>query len=207
MTTDQMLNAFATFFVTIDPPGQIAIFLAITVGLSGEARRKIALFGSLLGIGIILLFMVIGAPLLELLGISLPAFRVAGGLLLFYTAFEMVFEKRQERREDQAQRALSAQELRSIAVFPLAIPLIAGPGAISAAILLSSDFTDLTQYGTLAAIIVSVGLILYLALLLADRLNKVLGETTGMVITRLFGIILAALSVQFIADGMNRLFI
>ena len=104
MTTDQMLNAFATFFVTIDPPGQIAIFLALTVGLSGEARRKIALFGSMLGIGIILLFMVIGAPLLELLGISLPAFRVAGGLLLFYTAFEMVFEKRQERREDQAQR-------------------------------------------------------------------------------------------------------
>ena len=94
MTTDQMLNAFATFFVTIDPPGQIAIFLALTVGLSGEARRKIALFGSLLGIGIILLFMIIGAPLLELLGISLPAFRVAGGLLLFYTAFEMVFEKR-----------------------------------------------------------------------------------------------------------------
>ncbi|EFL90361.1 MarC family protein [Ahrensia sp. R2A130] len=205
MTTDQMLNAFATFFVTIDPPGQIAIFLALTVGLSGEARRKIALFGTLLGIGIILLFMIIGAPLLELLGISLPAFRVAGGLLLFYTAFEMVFEKRQERREDQAQRALSTQEMRSIAVFPLAIPLIAGPGAISAAILLSSDFTTIAEYGALTGIVLSVGLILLVALLLANRLNDILGETTGMVITRLFGILLAALSVQFVADGMKQL--
>ena len=119
----------------------------------------------------------------------------------------MVFEKRQERREDHAQRALSAQELRSIAVFPLAIPLLAGPGAISAAILLSSDFTSVSEYGTLAGIVVSVGVILYIALLLADRLNKGLGETTGMVITRLFGIILAALSVQFIADGVKRLFL
>ncbi|MEM9733912.1 MAG: MarC family protein [Pseudomonadota bacterium] len=202
MTTDAMLNAFATFFVTIDPPGQIAIFLALTAGMSSAERKQVALRGTLIGLAIILGFMLVGGALLDLLGISMPAFRVAGGLLLFYTAFEMVFEKRKERKEETAKRALSKSEIQSLAVFPLAIPLIAGPGAISAAILLANDFPWPYERIVLIAILLLVGLMLYIGLWLADRLNKYMGETGQIVLTRLLGIILAALSIQFIADGV-----
>ncbi|MEL6504795.1 MAG: MarC family protein [Pseudomonadota bacterium] len=205
MTTDAMLNAFATFFVTIDPPGQIAIFLALTAGMSSAERKQVALRGVLIGLAIILGFMMVGGALLGLLGISMPAFRVAGGLLLFYTAFEMVFEKRQERKTQSAKRVISKSEIQSLAVFPLAIPLIAGPGAISAAILLANDFTWPYERLVLIAILLSVGLMLYIALWLADWLNKYIGETGQIVLTRLFGIILAALSIQFIADGVLTL--
>lgn len=205
MTVDTLLNAFVTFFVTIDPPGQIAIFLALTSGMSSKERRQIALRGTLIGIGIIFAFMLIGAALLNVLGISMAAFRVAGGLLLFYTAFEMVFEKRVERKGESAERIISKHEMQSMAVFPLAIPLIAGPGAISAAILLADDFAWPTDRLALIGVLFSVGLILYLGLMLADKLDKFIGETGQMVMTRLLGIILAALSVQFVADGVRAL--
>ena len=125
--------------------------------------------------------------------------------MLFYTAFEMVFEKRQERKGNTVKKVVSKAEIHSIAVFPLAIPLIAGPGSISAAILLAPDFAWPGHRMILIGILLTVGLILYLALLLADRLNKYIGYTGRIVLTRLFGIILAALSVQFIADGVVSL--
>lgn len=205
MTFDMWLNAFATFFVTIDPPGQIAIFIAITAGMSSSERRAVALQGTLIGMAIILAFMLVGGGLLTTLGISIAAFRVAGGLLLFYTAFEMVFEKRKERKEETAKRVVSKQELRSIAVFPLAIPLIAGPGAISAGILLATEFPDALSIASLVGALLLVGAILIVALLLANRLDRYLGETGRIVLTRLFGIVLAALSIQFIADGVLEL--
>ena len=205
MTPDQLLNAFATFFVTIDPLGQIAMFLAITAGLSSSERRQIALRGTLVGISILLAFMMVGGVLLATLGISMPAFRVAGGLLLFYTAFEMVFEKRTERKEETVERILSKQELQSIAVFPLAIPLIAGPGAISGAILLAEEFLWPIDRLILIGILLANGLILYICLLLADRMNRYLGDTGRVLLTRLLGIILAALSIQFVADGVIEL--
>ena len=205
MTPDQLLNAFATFFVTIDPLGQIAMFLAITAGLSSAERRQIALRGTLVGISILLAFMMVGGVLLATLGISMPAFRVAGGLLLFYTAFEMVFEKRTERKEETVERILSKQELQSIAVFPLAIPLIAGPGAISGAILLAEEFLWPIDRLILIGILLANGLILYICLLLADRMNRYLGDTGRVLLTRLLGIILAALSIQFVADGVIEL--
>ena len=205
LTTDTLLNAFATFFVTIDPPGQIAIFLALTAGMSSAERRQVALRGTLIGMAIILGFMLIGGGLLTLLGISMPAFRVAGGLLLFYTAFEMVFEKRTERKEETAERIISKSDIHSIAVFPLAIPLIAGPGAISAAILQATEFQWPMDRLILIAILFSVGLILYFCLLLADKLNAYIGDTGRIIMTRLLGIILAALSIQFVADGVLSL--
>ena len=202
MTLDALLNAFATFFVTIDPPGQIAIFLGITAGMTAAERRQVALRGTLIGMAIILAFMMVGGAVLTALGISLDAFRVAGGMLLFYTAFEMVFEKRTERKGDSAERIVSEAMVKSIAVFPLAIPLIAGPGAISAAILLAPEFPWPFDRLALIGVLLLVGLILYLCLLLAERLGGLMGETGRVVVTRLLGIILAALSVQFVADGV-----
>ena len=129
MTQDALLNAFVTFFVTIDPPGLVGIFLALTGGMTSKQRRQTALRGTCIGIAILLAFMMVGGILLQTLGISMAAFRIAGGLLLFYIAFEMVFEKRAERKVESAKRVVSQSEMQSIAVFPLAIPLIAGPGA------------------------------------------------------------------------------
>ncbi|MEE9314433.1 MAG: MarC family protein, partial [Rhizobiaceae bacterium] len=197
--------AFTTFFVIIDPPGLVAIFLAVTAGMTSVERRKVALRGSVTGIAIILAFMFIGGPLLATLGISLSAFRVAGGLLLFYTAFEMVFEKREERKGEAAEKTISEHDLRSIAVFPLAVPLIAGPGSISVAILLGEDFQWPFDRVILIAILLAVGIILYLFLLAADRLNTYIGDTGRIIMTRLMGILLAALSVQFIADGIKTM--
>ena len=205
VSIDLITNAFATFFVTIHPHGQVAIFLGLTSGMSSVTRRQIAWRGVVIGMVILLGFMFLGAPILSTLGISMAAFRVAGGALLFYTAFEMVFEKRVERKGDTAERIVSRHELQSIAVFPLAIPLIAGPGAISASILLAGDFVTPTDKVVLASVLLSVGLILYVGLLLADQLNKIIGETIQVVLTRLLGIILAALSVQYIAEGILTL--
>ena len=206
MTLDAMLNAFATFFVTIDPPGLFGIFIALTQGMTAQQRRQTALRGTLTGMMILVGFMVAGNVLLTTLGISISAFRVAGGLLLFYIAFEMVFEKRKDRKSEAASKIVSHNELKSMAVFPLAIPLIAGPGAISASMLLASDFPWLGDRLVLIAILLSVGLILYATLLLADRMQKFFSETGQIIFTRLLGMVLAALSVQFVADGARELF-
>jgi multiple antibiotic resistance protein len=205
MMQDALLNAFVTFFVTIDPPGLMGIFLALTTGMTSQQRRQTALRGTLIGMVILLGFMLVGGIILETLGISMAAFRIAGGLLLFYIAFEMVFEKRAERKEEAAEKIISHSELHSMAVFPLAIPLIAGPGAISAAILLADDFSWPTDRLALMGVLLVVGLIVYLSLLLADRVSRFISETLQIIMTRLLGIILAALSVQFVIDGVLTL--
>lgn len=149
----------------------------------------------------LVLFAVAGLGILSVFGITMPAFRIAGGVLLFYIAFEMIFEKRQERQERSAERA-RADQIRRIAVFPLAIPLIAGPGAISATILLSGAYSEVLGRAVLIAI-VAVNLVLaWLVFLLAERFERFLGETGRIVLTRLLGLILAALAVQFVADGV-----
>lgn len=205
MTQDALLNAFVTFFVTIDPPGLVGIFLALTNGMTSAQRRQTALRGTLTGFIIILGFMLIGGVILETLGISMSAFRIAGGLLLFYISFEMVFEKRVERKGEAAEKIISQSELHSMAVFPLAIPLIAGPGAISASILLASDFHWPIDRFALIGVLCVIGLIVYLSLLLADRVNRFISDTVQIIMTRLLGIILAALSVQFVIDGVTAL--
>ncbi len=205
MTQDALLNAFVTFFVTIDPPGLVGIFLALTNGMTSAQRRQTALRGTLTGFIIILGFMLIGGVILETLGISMSAFRIAGGLLLFYISFEMVFEKRAERKGEAAEKIISQNELQSMAVFPLAIPLIAGPGAISASILLASEFSWPVDRFALIGVLCLIGLIVYLSLLLADRMNRFISDTVQIIMTRLLGIILAALSVQFIIDGVTAL--
>lgn len=205
MDIDVMINAVVTLLVTIDPPGLAPLFLAVTGGMDSAQRKSVALRSALIGFLILLVFVIAGSGILTLFGITLPAFRVAGGLLLFWIAFEMIFEKRQERHEETAQKAITLDQVRSVAVFPLAIPLIAGPGAISASILLSNDFAGPLERAVLIGIIAAIILLVYVVFLVAERVDKLLGETGRSVLTRLLGVILSALAVQFVADGVKAL--
>ena len=202
---DSLFNAFVTLLVTIDPPGLAPLFLALTRGMTSSERRQVGLRGSIIGFGILALFAVVGAGILSVLGITLPAFRVAGGLLLFFIAFEMVFEKRNDRKEKTADTAITRAHIHNIAAFPLAIPLIAGPGAISATVLLSGSYPTVAgQVALLAIILVAVALT-WAVFLLAEPVDRVLGQTGRSILTRLLGVILAALAVQFVADGIKAL--
>jgi multiple antibiotic resistance protein len=205
-SADTLVNAFTTLLVTLDPPGLAPVFLGLTVGMTRIQRRQVAIRGSLIAFGILAIFALLGASLLGSLGISMGAFRIAGGLLLFWIAFEMVFERRQERKEKTSQAAVTIDHIHNIAVFPLALPLIAGPGAISATVLLAGTLSGawdrLLLIGVLA---LSMGLVLAM-LLIAERLDRFLGVTGRAILTRLLGVILAALSVQFVVDGVKSAF-
>lgn len=202
---DLILNSFATLFVTIDPIGILPIFLAVTAGLSAQQRRSVALRSTAIAFGLLVLFAAAGSAILEALGITIHAFRIAGGLLLFYIAFEMIFEKRQERHQKTAE-TITREELSSIAVFPMAIPMIAGPGAISAGILLAGNLGHSWEGFLVLIGLVAATLLIALALfLLADKVDAILGSVGRNIMTRLMGVLLAALSVQFVADGILAL--
>ncbi|WP_067215084.1 MarC family protein [Stappia indica] len=210
MLADYLINAFATLFVTIDPVGLAPMFLAVTAGATAATRRRIAVRATLIGGAILFLFLVAGRGVLGVLGISVPAFQIAGGLLLLIIAIEMVFEKRNRRKSETAEKAVSQhaahqEELHDVAVFPLAIPLIAGPAAISAVILLSSQAVDTVSYLGLALVILVIIGACFVSFLLADRIERMMGETAAVVVTRLLGVLLAALSIQFIADGIRAM--
>lgn len=202
---DVLLNAFVTLLVTIDPPGLAPLFLALTGGMNRAERFQVSLRASTIGFVVLAVFAVAGAAILSMFGITLPAFRVAGGLLLFWIAFEMIFERRQERKNRSADKAITIDHIRNIAAFPLAIPLIAGPGAISAAVLLSSSFPTAAGTAMLVAIIAACIAITFVVLVLSERIDGFLGETGRSILTRLLGVILAALAVQFVADGIKAL--
>lgn len=204
---DALVNAFVTITVMYDPPGLAAIFLGLTVGMTRAQRIQVALRGTATATVILIVFALTGEALLSLLGISLGAFRIAGGVLLFWISFEMIFEKRAERREKSAERAITHDHIANIAVFPLAIPLIAGPGAISATILLAGSMSGPVQLASLIGVIVVASALLLLTLVVSDRLDKFLGETGRMILTRLLGVVLAALAVQFVVDGIKQVFV
>ena len=217
---DYLLNAFATLLVVIDPIGLAPIFLAVTRGASEEMRRAIAIRATVIATLIMVAFALTGTTVLTFLGISLPAFRIAGGLLLFWIAFEMVFEKREKRKQASAEQALAAEraaeagaprphgpveDLRHMAVFPIAIPLIAGPGAISATVLLAGQAPDWTAKGLLILIVAGLIFSCLLVFIAAHKVDRLLGETGRSVLTRLLGVILSALAVQFVADGIKAI--
>lgn len=208
---DVVLNAFITLFVTIDPVGNAPLFLGLTAGMSVANRRSTALRGVLIAFAILALFAITGMTILDGMGITIDAFRVAGGLLLFYTAFEMIYAQRQERKAQTSEAAMKDQ-VANLAVFPLAIPLIAGPGAISATILLSSELAAGSGsdywFGVLVLLFVIFVLLAltYIVLFSAEYVDKYLGDTGRLVLTRLLGVLLAALSVQYVADGAVQLF-
>lgn len=206
-TIDVLLNAFVTLFVIADPIGNAPLFLGLTVGMSTALRRSIAIRGSFISFCILTLFAITGTSILDTIGITIDAFRIAGGLLLFITAFEMIYGQRQERREETTSSAI-AERAANLAVFPLAIPLLAGPGTISATVLLSSQFAssgDASGWiGTFSLVAVIAVLMMITAgfLITAELLDKYIGNTGKLVLTRLLGVLLAALSVQYIADGV-----
>lgn len=207
---DYLLNALVTLGVTIDPIGLAPIFVGLTRGMTGEQRRQTAIRATITATAILYAFALAGQGLITFLGISIPAFRIAGGLLLFRIAFEMVFERRDKRKQASADRALGddvfdADDIKHLAIFPLAIPLISGPGAISATILIASSAPNtLATMGLLAIIAVLIASCL-LVFLLAGPLDRALGETGRIVLTRLLGVLLSALAVQFVADGITAI--
>ena len=168
---EQAFSAFVTLFVTIDPPGLAPIFLALTAGMSRTERTQVAVRATLTALGVLVLFAVAGLGILSIFGITIHAFRIAGGVLLFYIAFEMIFERRQDRKEKSAEVA-QADRIRNVAIFPLSIPLIAGPGAISATILLSGSAAYADFSGRLVLIlIVAINLaIAWIVFIAADRI-------------------------------------
>lgn len=204
-TFDHVFNAFVTILVTIDPPGLVPLFLAVTRGMSRAERSQVSIRASVIGFAVLALFALVGASVLSVFGITLPAFRVAGGMLLFFIAFEMIFEKRNDRKEKISDTAVTRDMIHDIAAFPLAIPLIAGPGAISATVLLSGSFGGWLAQAVLVGIILACLLITYAVFVLADRIDVWIGETGRSILTRLLGVILAALAVQFVADGIKAL--
>jgi multiple antibiotic resistance protein len=203
MPVEFLISAFVTLVVVVDPIGLVPPYIAITDGLPARARRNVALRATLIAAVILAGSALIGDWLLRTLSIGLPAFRIAGGLLLFSIASEMVFGVRIERQSQQAEQAIE-EHVRNIAAFPLAIPLMAGPGAITAAILLAGRTGgDVMQLTVLLAVIITVLALCYVVFRLAPRISKLLGVTANVVMSRLLGVLLAALAVQFVIDGVR----
>ncbi len=203
MPIEFAIAALVTLLVVVDPVGLAPGFLAVTEGLSEQHRRRVALRACVIAAAVLIGTALIGDWLLRELGITLPAFRIAGGLLLFAIAFEMVFGLRLPRETATAERA-AEEHVRHIAAFPLAIPLMAGPGAITATLLLSGQAGGrATWLAILFGVIVLVALACLIAFLAAQRLGRLLGITGNVVLSRLLGIILAALAVQYVIDGIR----
>jgi MarC family membrane protein len=198
-----LVSAFVTLLVVVDPVGLVPAFIAVTHGLPPRARRSVAWRACLIAAGILAGSALIGDWLLRTLSITLPAFRIAGGLLLFSISSEMVFGRRVVRKSQQAEEAIE-KRVRDIAAFPLGIPLMAGPGAITASVLLAGRANDEPLHlAILLAAIVTVLMLSYAAFAAATPIAKLLGITGNIVLSRLLGVLLAALAVQFVIDGVR----
>ena len=199
------VSAFITLFVVIDPPGCAPIYAGLTKDATSAQARNMALRAVAIAGVILLIFAFFGEALLGALHIELDSFRIAGGFMLFWIAFEMVFEKRTQRRNERADR-VSASEVEDVSVFPMAMPMLAGPGAIAAVMLLMNEAADWQER---AEVFAALGLVLALtagALVAAGPLIRLLGDKVEAVITRLLGVLLAALAAQYVIDGLKGAF-
>jgi len=199
-------SALVTFLVIIDPPGCAPIFASLTAGTSAAHRRAMAIRSSLIAWAILMFFALLGRPLLAWLGISLASFRIAGGIMLFMIALDMVFERRTARREERAHSIEGTPEAEDISVFPMAIPMITGPGSIASAMLWVSRAEEPLAVLTVLAAITVVIMITAVTLLAAGPLMRLIGEKIEAMITRILGVILAALAAQFVVDGLKQSF-
>jgi len=197
------ISALITFFVVIDPPGCAPIYAGLTVGASPTHARAMAIRAVGIATAILLVFALFGEQLLHALGIGLDSFRIAGGIMLFLIALEMVFEKRTQRREDRAQKVIDTPEIEDVSIFPMAMPMIAGPGSIATIMLLMSQNSGLQSSIVVLAAMMTILALTLLALLAAGPIMRLLGARIEAVITRLLGVLLAALAAQFVIDGVK----
>jgi multiple antibiotic resistance protein len=199
-------SALVTFLVIIDPPGCAPIFAGLTRGTPLAHRRSMAIRSSLVAWAILMFFALLGRPMLHALGISLASFRIAGGVMLFMIALDMVFERRTQRREERAHSIEGTPQAEDISVFPMAIPMIAGPGSIASAMLWVSRAEGWSETLIVLSAISAVILITMLTLLASTPLMRLMGERIEAMVTRILGVILAALAAQFIIDGLKQSF-
>ncbi|WP_295564073.1 MarC family protein [uncultured Sphingomonas sp.] len=197
------VSSLITFFVVIDPPGCAPIYAGLSSGASPPQRRSMAIRAVGVASAILFVFALFGEKLLHGLGISLASFRIAGGIMLFLIALEMVFEKRTQRREDRAAEVAADPEVEDVSIFPMAMPMIAGPGSIATVMLLMARTNGLEATLVVLAAMVTILLLTLVALLAAGPLMRLLGTRIEAVITRLLGVLLAALAVQFVMDGLQ----
>ena len=198
------IDSLIILLVVVDPIGLAPIFGAITPGADARYRRRMALRGTAVALCILLAFVIVGGDLLRALGISLPAFQIAGGALLFLLAVDMVFARHSGLRSTTEREQREAEHRQDISVFPLAFPLIAGPGALTTVLLMSGRHAqDVSGLSVVLAVVVVVLALTLAALLAADRIMRLMGETGANVVSRLLGVILTALAVQYVIDGLR----
>ncbi len=203
MPIEFLISALVTLAVVVDPIALVPSYIAITEDLPDKSRRDVALRACIIAAGVLAGTAFAGAWLLQALSISLPAFRIAGGLLLFSIASEMVFGLRIPRQSRQAEEAIE-ERVRNIAAFPLAVPLMAGPGAITATVLLADRAAgDLVRLSVLLGVIAAVIVVCFVVFLMAAAIARRFGTTGNVVLSRLLGVLLAALAVQYVIDGVR----
>jgi len=200
-----LITAYTALFIIIDPLGLAPLFVALTQGMSAAQRRSIAFRAIAISAVLMSVFLFAGQAVLDFVGISLPAFQIAGGVLLFLTALEILFQKRQTRRADNAIEGQSEHH-DDPSVFPLAMPLIVGPGAIATIILLTSEAEGIVDYLAVGGVTLAVLATTFLAFLAAGPIERLLGKTGLNILTRVLGMLLAALATQFIVDGIRQSF-
>ena len=204
--TELFISAFITLFVVIDPPGCAPIYAGLTKGATPAQARSMAIRACFIAGIILLIFALLGEQLLAALHIELDSFRIAGGFMLFWIAFEMVFEKRTQRREERADKVAATPEVEDVSVFPMAMPMLAGPGAIAAIMLLTNEADGDAEMFVVLGALGAVLLLTMLALIAAGPLIRLLGDRVEAVITRLLGVLLAALAAQYVIDGLKGSF-
>jgi multiple antibiotic resistance protein len=203
------ISAFVTLFVVIDPPGCVPIFSSLTSGTGAAHRRAMALRSSAIATAVLVAFALGGQPFLGALGISLAAFKIAGGVMVFLIAIDMVFEKRTQRRENRAEAVIAGAgdlEAEDISVFPMAIPMLAGPGSIAAVMLLAARSHGTLELAAVLAALVAVMALTLISLLAAGPIMRLMGARFEGALTRLLGVVLGALAAQFVVDGIKQSF-
>jgi multiple antibiotic resistance protein len=200
------ISAFITLFVVIDPLGCAPIYASLTKGASHAQRRVMAIRAVGIAAAILLIFALWGKQLLGTLGIALDSFRIAGGIMLFIIAMDMVFEKRTQRREDRAHKIAETPEVEDVSVFPMAMPMIAGPGSIATVMLLMSRAEGFGERLVVMGAVVLTLVLMLGSLVAAGPIMALLGSKIEAVVTRLLGVLLAALAAQFVIDGLKASF-
>lgn len=203
---DLLVSNFILLFIVVDPVGVAAVFSGLATDLDRRVRQRMALQGVIVALAILLVFFFVGDWLLGWLGIGIPAFRVAGGVLLFLLAIDMVLARDSALRTTSDTERHAAEARRDIGVFPLAFPLLAGPGALTTVLLMASHGRQVMDFVLLAGVIVAVLALALVALLLAPQLMRVLGATGVNVVNRVLGLLLAALAAQYVLDGLVAVF-